>query len=801
MTAITISDLNNAKTDVDHIAAIATSTSLTATDRLGHTKPTMAGAAVIIDAKMDQVEFAKIAALANIDADIDNVESVKSAALANIDADAASVEVAKNTAVGITIPATTTAAISAVNAAKNQALIDIAEKVDATDAALNSAIESLKSFNSRGAWTAVTLYNIKDLASVSGTWYVCVAPHTSSAAFATDIASKWRVYQGVMLGDLALASAAGLVGYDEEQTYADGSVGAELQTIAGPINQVVTCYGDSYTMGASGGITYDQAYVNLIAAAKKWSIPQPPDYGTAGKGSTSVGNQAYGGSQIASTEQIERIMNHVTTDADIQFILTGFNDARAFGLSDSGVSTYRQTLQSALAWMAIAASSTEKHFANSVDAARIVRTGTGWIANTIWFNGRGCHTAVAGDTFNASVFGDVIYIALPRDTTTTGVCTIDVDGVNHGTYDFSGSADTVQYSKIYSMGFVRIAGLPRARHAVTLTKTSANTGTDYMRVDWIAGVDGLQSAHDTNGGPQVYVGNCCRMSSDGYELTAPTWSNADDNVVHGYNTIIEQCVRELAADGMNIVYVDVCKYFDPNSADLAVDGVHPSATGMQKIANAFLERMDAKRVHPKDRGALTGLHAIANKRFSKSSLGVVTEIGDLGNTTNFAGAGAQTSMSHNVKIVDGYYYRINNSQSAWVLALTHNTTGPMLQTAPAGTGRITGWTQIGLTAAGQPAWTTPAFENSWVDQGSWAPTGYMKDGLGFVHLRGLVISGVIASPVFTLPAGYRPVGKMGFPIVSNNVYGWVTITSAGVVTIESGSNVWASLSGIAFQAA
>lgn len=43
MPSITIQDLNNAKTDVDHIAAIATSTAPTATDRLGHTKLTIQG--------------------------------------------------------------------------------------------------------------------------------------------------------------------------------------------------------------------------------------------------------------------------------------------------------------------------------------------------------------------------------------------------------------------------------------------------------------------------------------------------------------------------------------------------------------------------------------------------------------------------------------------------------------------------------------------------------------------------------------------------------------------------------------
>ncbi|MHB8947562.1 MAG: tail fiber domain-containing protein [Rhodoferax sp.] len=137
MTAITIADLTNAKLDVDHIAAIATSVELTATDRLGHIKSTVA-----------------------------------------------------------------------------------------------AAIDSIKSFTDRGAWAAVTVYAVKDLVSSSGSWYVCVAPHTSSAAFATDVASKWRVYQGV------LASAIAAPATSAYATFADA-----LEAAAGKhlvINSAVT---------------------------------------------------------------------------------------------------------------------------------------------------------------------------------------------------------------------------------------------------------------------------------------------------------------------------------------------------------------------------------------------------------------------------------------------------------------------------------------------------------------------------------------------------------------------------------
>lgn len=68
MPAITSLDLENAKLDVDHIAAIANSESLTATDRLGSTKATMKGAVIAIESKVSDVESAKVSALDSIPA-------------------------------------------------------------------------------------------------------------------------------------------------------------------------------------------------------------------------------------------------------------------------------------------------------------------------------------------------------------------------------------------------------------------------------------------------------------------------------------------------------------------------------------------------------------------------------------------------------------------------------------------------------------------------------------------------------------------------------------------------------------
>jgi hypothetical protein len=59
MPALTVTDLNNAKTDVDHIADLANSPAPTATDRLGRTKNTWAGIQADVQAQLD----ARIAAV------------------------------------------------------------------------------------------------------------------------------------------------------------------------------------------------------------------------------------------------------------------------------------------------------------------------------------------------------------------------------------------------------------------------------------------------------------------------------------------------------------------------------------------------------------------------------------------------------------------------------------------------------------------------------------------------------------------------------------------------------------------
>jgi hypothetical protein len=50
-------------------------------------------------------------------------------------------------------------------------------------------------------------------------------------------------------------------------------------------------------------------------------------------------------------------------------------------------------------------------------------------------------------------------------------------------------------------------------------------------------------------------------------------------------------------------------------------------------------------------------------------------------------------------------------------------------------------------------WIAPTLINSWTGAEGY---GYLKDPLGFVHLRGAFSTGASATTAFVLPAGYRP---------------------------------------------
>lgn len=104
------------------------------------------------------------------------------------------------------------------------------------------------------------------------------------------------------------------------------------------------------------------------------------------------------------------------------------------------------------------------------------------------------------------------------------------------------------------------------------------------------------------------------------------------------------------------------------------------------------------------------------------------------------------------------------------------------------------WTAVGAAGA-------PAFQNSWANFGApWEVAGYMKDSMGFVHLRGLIKSGTIAALAFTLPSGFRPANGQIFASIDGlNTGQRLDVDSAGGVKPATGNNGIFTLSGVTFD--
>lgn len=103
------------------------------------------------------------------------------------------------------------------------------------------------------------------------------------------------------------------------------------------------------------------------------------------------------------------------------------------------------------------------------------------------------------------------------------------------------------------------------------------------------------------------------------------------------------------------------------------------------------------------------------------------------------------------------------------------------------------WIAIGATHA-------PAFQNSWVNFG--APqdgAAFWRSSSGIVIMRGSIKSGTAAS-AFTLPQGFRPGGIRRFPVVTNAVFGYVTVNTDGTVVMTSVNNTFVDLASITFRA-
>lgn len=157
----------------------------------------------------------------------------------------------------------------------------------------------------------------------------------------------------------------------------------------------------------------------------------------------------------------------------------------------------------------------------------------------------------------------------------------------------------------------------------------------------------------------------------------------------------------------------------------------------------------------------------------------------------------QKNFDELIRQVDGAYQPLDSDLTA-IAALNTDPWGRALLTLAG----VEAFREIG--AAGQPV-----FGNSWVNYnaagGTYHTAAFYKDPFARVHLRGSVKSGVLGASAFVLPAGYRPLARVGFVDYATGGAAGVSAASVevfanGNVVLYEGSNSFKSLDGISFRA-
>lgn len=99
----------------------------------------------------------------------------------------------------------------------------------------------------------------------------------------------------------------------------------------------------------------------------------------------------------------------------------------------------------------------------------------------------------------------------------------------------------------------------------------------------------------------------------------------------------------------------------------------------------------------------------------------------------------------------------------------------------------------------QEAWITPTLVNSFTEVSGY-PVRYMKDSLGFVHLKGRIATGSPGAYAFQLPAGYRPPVNISFISPHGSTSGAIRMSMAwsGAIYVENAYTSYIDLSNIIF---
>lgn len=438
------------------------------------------------------------------------------------------------------------------------------------------------------------------------------------------------------------------------------------------VGVALTSFGDSFTAGFGLASPSTQNWAALLSAEKGWTLT----------------NNAVSGSLCM--DQADYFMPQSPTTASIFAVMFGYNDMRVNGTSVSKQYEYQRCLLAALSWLGTPAS--QRVFGQ---ACTVVGTGS----NTPAYGGTiGKDLTVNGSTLTCNTPpGTTVTTYATTQVSNTGSFSVTIDGISYGTFSNTGTVTDVAGTRNYAPAAYRFAGLQEKPHTVVFNAISTDGVNNTVH---ILGVSVSSPAVGARTGPFVYVASIPRSNSTGYAVTcSPTaCNNGSDAAVGSYNYSVYQTVCDLAADGVQVVLVDVTntQAFDPNnSPQIQADNIHPTAFGDTNIATAFINRATLT-AFPGNPGCELNSSSFEGSVYVGEGIQLANQnIGELGTNTQTGSNYGQTGIVRFGSDLgglsrNGSVYTLNGPPSGPATLLIPQTAGnTATATVTIGTGNVT----------------------------------------------------------------------------------------------------------------
>jgi hypothetical protein len=365
-----------------------------------------------------------------------------------------------------------------------------------------------------------------------------------------------------------------------------------------PVFQIIPTLGSRAGSGGGGGASITYPWTSGIKAIGD-SITVPTGAASSWFDRVNTGKGVSGGTKWASAGQgmsygITTLFSNMPLTQSVPLAcFIGFNDTRVLSGSETLRYEHVKAAHRALVAMQFAASvemcySGNSNMAFSSGASDASSSFiTSWRSRAQWFISNGTPGAsfflrtssILNETITFSITGDNVVIGTWGFSSAHPATkfTVTIDGVLALTYDPMNRTDEAIAQDINDA--IVITGLSNTTHTVVIKAIESGK---LFGIDWVGKLKSIASCATI----PVFILDMPHMTSTGYSTSGFV---TDQTILDGCSAARKTDLQSVFA-GYPIAFVDINQtgYYLPNGTNTNTDGVHPTDTGQQLIANRVI---------------------------------------------------------------------------------------------------------------------------------------------------------------------------------------------------------------------